>query len=248
MYPILFSIGRVNIYTHGLLIVIGALLGGLIIYFLAKKQEIRATLTFDLIIFSLIGGLIGARILFVILYYDQFSNFKEIFYIWYGGLVSYGGIAGGLLVAWWFLLIKKEKVLKWFDIGIIGLMTGWAFGRIGCLLAGDSLGILSNLKLAIWGRIPTQLFESIWAIFVAVICWLILKLKIRWQLKDGLIFVTGIGLYALGRLIIDFWRDETIFFWFLKTGQFGSIIIFLIALIIVGLFLIKKIRRPNGSY
>ncbi len=80
MYPVLFSIGRVNIYTHGLMIVIGAILGGLLIYYLAKRQEIAASLTFDLIIYSLIGGLLGARILYVLLYYDQFLNFKEIFY------------------------------------------------------------------------------------------------------------------------------------------------------------------------
>lgn len=247
MYPILFSVGRINIYTHGLMMAIGAAFGGLIIFFLAKKQGLKTNLILDLCVYAMFAGLIGSRILYVILYYNEFSSFKEMLYIWYGGLVSYGGIIGGLLIAWLFLKTKKEQVLEWFDVGIIGLMVGWAFGRIGCFLNGDSFGYLSYSWISIWGRIPTQLFESAWSLIVASLLTFVgLRFKEKLKLPNGVIFLSGLALYAIGRFTIDFWRDEPVTFWFLKTGQLGSVVVVVIAVLSI-LYLIKKVGRSNGS-
>jgi phosphatidylglycerol:prolipoprotein diacylglycerol transferase len=246
MYPILWQIGRLNIYTHGVMIAAGAIVGGIVLYYIAKSKDFKTDFIFDLIVFSLFGGIIGARILYILIYFNQFENIKDMLSIWNGGLVSFGGIIGGLLVAFWYLRYKKENILQWLDMGIIGLMVGWSFGRIGCLLNGDSFGIISISKLAIWGRVPTQLFESFWAIIVAAMCYFGLKLKDKWRLPDGVIFISSIGLYCLGRFIVDFWRDESQFFWFLKTGQFGSLIIFLSAVIAI-LILIKNNKGPDDS-
>jgi len=232
MYPILLSIGRVNVYTHGFMIALGAVLGGLVIYFLAKKDNLNIAILFDLIAYSLLGGLVGARLLYIVLYPSQFNGFWDMLAIWYGGLVSFGGLAVGLFIAWLFLKAKREPVYKWFDIGIIGLLGGWAIGRIGCLLNGDSLGIISASKIAIWGRLPTQLFESIWSLVVAGICfWLLAKKKAL--LPDGVIFWFGLGSYALGRFVIDFFLDENKIFLSLRPGQIGSLALFLLAFIIV---------------
>lgn len=247
MYPIIWHFGRLSIYTHGVMIALGAIAGGVILYLIARKQNYRTDFLFDIIVYSLFGGIIGAHILYVILYHNQFESFKEILFIWNGGLVSYGGIIGGFLVAWLFLYLKKENVLRWFDLGIIGLMIGWAFGRIGCLLNGDCVGIISAAKIAIWGRIPTQLFESIWVAVVALICYLGLKIKNERQLPDGIIFLAGIGLYALGRFVIDFWREETLFIWFMKASQFGSLVLLILTIIAI-IILIKKEKRSNGGY
>lgn len=241
MYPILISIGRIHIYTHGVMIVLGIILGSLVLYLLARKKGYKTGFLFDTIIYSIFGGLIGARLAYVIFYYNQFANFKEIFFIWYGGLISYGGIIGGLMVAWLILHFKKKNISAWFDIAIIGLMVGWAIGRIGCLLAGDSLGIVSASKLAIWGRLPTQLFESIWALIVVALCYWLIKQKENWGLPSGFIFWTGIAGYAIGRFAIDFFRDEQVIFWVLKAGQLFSLLVFLVAIFIIGMT-IKRLK------
>jgi len=246
VYPILFSVGKVNVYTHGLMIILGAIIGGLIIYYLAKKKQYETSFLFDTIVYSLLGGLIGARILYVILYYYQFADLKEMLFIWYGGLVSYGGIIGGVLVAALVLRIRKQNIWQWFDIGIIGLMVGWAIGRIGCLLNGDSLGIVLNSRIAIWGRAPVPLFESIWAILVAAFCYFLLKRKGKTFLPDGLIFWIGLGLYVFGRIGLDFLRDEEAMLWFLKTGQVGSLLLLIVMGLII--FLIVRKRRKNEGY
>ena len=247
MYPILFSLGRLNVYSHGLMMAIGAVAGGLVIFYLAKRKGLKTNFILDLCVFTLLAGIIGSRILYVILYFDQFQRFREVFFIWYGGLVSYGGIAGGFLVAFLYLKAKKEPVLKWFDVGMIGLLIGWAFGRVGCLLNGDSFGLISQSKIAIWGRMPTQIFESIWVIIAAGLCYVGLGFKAKKHLPDGIIFISGIGLYALGRLAVDFYRDEPTIIWFLKGSQLGSLIIFILAILAI-FYLIKHRKENHASF
>jgi phosphatidylglycerol:prolipoprotein diacylglycerol transferase len=240
LYPILFSIGSVHIYTHGLLLVFGAIVGGLIIYSLTLKEKLSTKSLLDNLVFTLLGGIIGARIAYIIFYYNQFIGWKEFFIISYGGLISYGGIIGGLLVFYLILRYQHQRILEWFDLGIPGLMIGWAIGRIGCLLSGDSLGIKTASKIAIWGRVPTQLFESVFSILIGgFLVWLILS-RFGKRFNEGSIFLAGLGLYSLGRFIIDFWRDESTLFWFIKPGQLVSVIILIICF---GLILV--INRQN---
>jgi len=244
MYPILFSIGRVHIYTHGVMIVLGIILGSVLLYLMAQKKGFETDFLFDTIVYSIFAGLIGARLAYIILYHNQFANFKEMLFIWYGGLTSFGGIICGFLVSWAILHYKKKPVGEWFDIGIIGFLVGWAVGRVGCLLAGDSLGIVSASKIAIWGRLPSQLFESIWAIILAAVCYFIYLKKSKWNLPDGFIFLAGVSGYAIGRFAIDFFRDEPLILNFLKASQIFSLLIFIIAAFIMGV-MIKRLRTNS---
>ena len=80
MYPILAHIGRLNIYTHGVMIAVGAIAGGLAIYYIAKNEGYRSDIVFDLIVYLLFGGIIGSRILYIILYINSIDfneNFKS---------------------------------------------------------------------------------------------------------------------------------------------------------------------------
>lgn len=246
MYPILFTVGKVNVYTHGLMIVLGALIGGYLLYYLAKIRQLDTQFLFDLIIYSMLGGIIGARLLYVIIYYYQFASPLEMLYIWYGGLISYGGIAGGLLVAWLILKRKNQNIWQWFDIGIIGLLVGWAVGRIGCLLNGDSVGMIINSKIAIWGHLPTPIFESIWCLIVAGISYYLLKNKDKYVLPNGFIFWTSVGLYGLGRAVIDYFRDENSLLWILKSGQIGGLAILFIAIAMI--LILRGRGNTNANY
>lgn len=234
MYPIIFSIGGLNIYTHGLMMALGAIFGGFIIWYLAKKERLATKFLFDVLIYSLLAGIIGSRIVYVILYYYQFSNWHEMFFLWYGGLVSYGGIFFGFLAAALVLKRFHQNILQWFDIGIIGLFLGWAFGRVGCLLAGDVPGMISSSKIAIRGQIPVSLFEAIWSLVLAagLLYLFFAKKDFLAKFNDGLLFFLGLAGYALGRFVIDFYRQESIFF-LLKGGQVGSLIILVIILFII---------------
>jgi len=223
---------------------LGIIIGSLLLYLLAKKKDLETDFLFDTIVYSVFAGLIGARLAYIVIYHNQFASLKEMLFIWYGGLVSFGGMIGGFLVAWAILHYKKKPVGEWFDLGIIGFLVGWGIGRIGCLLAGDSLGIVSASKLAIWGRLPTQLFESLWVLIVAGACyWLSIK-KPAWNLPDGFIFLAGIGGYAIGRFIIDFFRDEAAIFYSFKASQLASFLIFVIVAFMMGV-MIKRLKTHH---
>lgn len=240
MYSILFSFGKINIYTHGLLIALGAIFGGAIIFYLAKRENLQRRYLFDLLVYSLFGGIIGARILYVILYYYQFDNWHEMFLVWHGGLTSFGGLLFGLLTAALILRKRHQKVFEWFDIGIIGLLLGWTFGRVGCLLSGDVPGVISNSKIAIWGQIPVSLFEGIWSLVVAgFLFYLSLSQKEFVQKRpNGFVFFIGLALYFLGRFIVDFWRNEPIFF-LIRGGQIASLVLFIITVAILYFYYFK---------
>jgi len=236
-----------NFYSHGLLIGLGVLAGGLLLFYLARKKDLSTDFIFDLVVIATVGGLIGARVLYFIFYRDQFVAWYEVFYIWYGGLVSFGGLLGGILTGVFYLKARGENVWKWLDLSIIGLMTGWAIGRVGCLLNGDSVGILTTSKLAITGRFPTQVFESIWSLVVVGFCLIFYKYKPR-ELGAGSVFSAGLFLYGIGRFFIDIWRDEPVLFWLIKPGQLTSLIMISIALIIFGLINYKLLRRRHGGF
>lgn len=242
MYPIIFSFGKVNIYSHGLLIALGAIGGGLVIYFLAKKENLSRRFLFDTLIYSLLGGIIGSRIIYVIAYYYQFANWKEFFYVWDGGFVSFGGIFFGFLTAGLILKKNKENILKWFDLGTIGLFFGWSIGRIGCLLTGDVVGVTSRSKIAIFGQIPVALFESIWCFIIACVLLylLIWQKKFLSKFQEGFIFTVGSIAFLLGRFTIDFWRVDRILVFGLKAGQVTSLILIIF---LTGFLYLKILKR-----
>src|SRR3990167_8507296 len=162
MAPILFSIGKINFYTHGLLIALGAVVGGGISFSLAKKKRLKRKFLLDALIYSIFAGIVGARLTYIILYYGQFTNWQEVFFIQDGGLVSFGGIFFGFLTGYFLLKKRRENILAWFDLGIISLFYGWTIGRIGCFLAGDIPGIESSSVIALNRQIPVALLEAAW--------------------------------------------------------------------------------------
>ena len=71
---------------------------------------------------------------------DRFDNFLDIFKVWQGGLVAYGGFLGGFVGAWVFCRIKGIRLLAWADCAVPSLCTGLMITRIGCLLYGCDFG------------------------------------------------------------------------------------------------------------
>lgn len=251
MFPILFSLGRVHFYTQGIFIALGALLGGGTIFYLTKKEKLSTTFLIDILIYSLLAGLIGARLAYVVIYYYHFGNWQEMFLPQFGGLVSFGGIFFGFLVAGLVLRRRRQNVSKWFDLGIIGFLVGWAIGKIGGLLSGDTPGISYVGKIAIGGQLPVALFEAIWCVLVASLLFLLIikGRKMLARLPDGSLFFSGLFGYFLGGFILDFWRQDTVsgmIFWHLKAGQWANIVVLLGILFYFFVHLKIKKGAPNA--
>lgn len=232
MHPILFQLGETTIYTHGLLAVLGIILGAILTYYLARRKDLSNPYFFDLVIFTTLLGIIGARITYYILYHDQFTTSGQIFFLWQGGLVSYGGfVLGGIT----FALIsraQRQPVLKWFDFISTGFFLGLLVGRIGDLLAGEYAGvpIIGSKFLGYFSVVPVPLYEAVLCLLIFIFS-LFAFLRLYDRLKTGMVFLSSILIYSAGRFIIDFWRLDKDWFWHISAGQVFSLLIFVCALL-----------------
>lgn len=241
MYPIIFSIGQLNIYSHGVLTVLGAVLGAWFLYYLARKEKILNFIFLEFILAITIGGLIGARVIYVLIYPDQFANIWETFYFWNGGMVSFGGFLGGIVTGAYYLKYKKQNIWQWFDVSIFGLMIGQAVGRIGCFLAGDVIGRFSLSKFTVQAQFPVALFESLWIIIFLPLLYLLYLKKKNWS--KGIIFCLGLIFYGAGRFFIDYLRADSYSFGGISYSQAGSLLTILVAIVLI--FGILKLKEED---
>jgi phosphatidylglycerol---prolipoprotein diacylglyceryl transferase len=152
MYPELFQIPftHLTIKSYGLMMVIGFLAAVHVIRRLSRDITPDPQLIVNAALWSIIAGIIGARIFYVIHYFDNFRpNLLSVFAIWRGGLELLGGVLLAIAVIIVYLLYHKLPVRKYLDILAIGLMLALAFGRVGCFLNGCCFGKPSNLPWAI---------------------------------------------------------------------------------------------------
>lgn len=248
MHPILFSIGNLVIYTHGVVAVIGIVLGAVLTYLLAKKENLNTEFFFDNVVFSVFFGILGARLAYFFIYNSQFTRWQDIFHIWSGGLISYGGFFLGGLCFWLLFRIQKSDVRKWFDLLSIGFFLGLFLGRIGDLFAGEYNGVFSSNSIPFIGAynvVPASLYEAILCLIIFIVFYII-YVKMRTKIITGEIALMSILVYSLGRFIIDCWRSEPKFLFNLSVGQFVDAGLFIVSLVLL-IYIIVGRRRKNET-
>lgn len=211
MYPILFRIGPVTIYSYGLMLALAFVLATL----LAKKEAIKNGFAPDLIVdlagYILVAGIVGARLLYVVLNLDEYKRSPfEILMLQRGGLSFYGGAVAGFLVCIWFARRRKFSFLRIADLFSPFIALGHAIGRIGCLLRGCCFGRETTAGLRIRFpdevvyRHPTQVYASV----VGFLIFLSLRYFYRKRHFDGRIFLLYLMFYSLERFLLDFLRAD----------------------------------------
>lgn len=232
----LLTIGPLTLYGYGLMIAIGVLSGWITAEYRARKQKIDTEHVFFLMLWCLIGGLAGARILFWI---TEWKTILEdpgfILRTMTDGFVVYGGILGGIFAGWLYCRKKKLKFLKYYDLLIPSVALAQGFGRIGCLLAGCCYGKETDGWLSITFQdsdfapnhvalIPTQIYSSILDfLHFGILLWIARKKK-----ADGQVAAFYMIFYSVGRFVLEFFRGDLIrgSVGALSTSQFISIFIF----------------------
>jgi len=152
MFPELFEIPFIHLTlkSYGLMMVIGFLAAVSLIRHLSRNITPDPQLITNAALYSLIGGVVGARLFYVIHY---FENFKEdpasVFAIWHGGLELLGGVILAITIIFFYLLYHKLPIRHYLDILAIALMLALVFGRIGCFLNGCCFGKPTELPWAV---------------------------------------------------------------------------------------------------
>ncbi len=227
MHPILFEIpqidlgnwviGPIPIRMYGLMIGCGFLLAIYLASRRARKEGLNPELVLDMGIYLLLAAIIGSRALYVLTSWQEFSrNPVEMFAIWKGGLVFYGGVLAAVPTGIWYVRKHNLPVWKTGDIIAPYAALGHAIGRLGCFFAGCCYGAPCSGPLCITFSdarslaphgvplFPTQLTES-GAEFL--IFGLLLFLR-RYKTFDGQLFWLYLIFYAIMRFSLEFYRGD----------------------------------------
>lgn len=246
MFPILFKIGPITLHTYGLLVALGIVAGIHVCIRQAALDgfpgpEVKESL-YRMAFYLVVAGLVGARLFYVATHPGQFAgDWLEIFKVWHGGLVFYGGLLGAV-IGFWLWNRSKPFNASWrlaADWAAPSLAFGHALGRLGCLAAGCCYG---NPTEAPWGITftypeslaplglplhPAQFYE--FAYLAALGCFLIFMLSLARKDPNrvpGTIFLQYIILYSAGRLVLEFFRGDEPRFRGLSSGQITSLFVF----------------------
>jgi len=234
MYPVLFKLGPLTIYTYGFFV----LLGVIITYWLSLKetawQGIDKNSFSNLFFWTIIFSFVGARFLYIVVEWRIFVEYPLRVVLGRSGFVFYGGVIGGLLAL--YVLVKKYnlKFLKVADILALYIPLGHAIGRIGCFCYGCCYGRPTDSWIGIQFPphspagilgtkvIPTQLISLF---FLLIIFFILLNIKRRKKF-NGQIFLSYLVIYGIFRFIIEFFRgDPRGYIWIFSTSQWISIIV-----------------------
>lgn len=243
MHPIIVKFGAIAVYSYGLMLAAAFLLAVFLAKKEAQKQGFNGQLVVDLGLYLVISGIIGARILYVLINFkDYLKNPWEVIMLSHGGLVFYGGLISATITGIWFVRKNHLPILKIADIFAPYLALGQAVGRLGCFLNGCCFGKPTDLP---WGVVfpghsqrlhPAQIYESIFLFFI----FLTLKFMGRKTRRPGQIFIWYFLLYSLARFLVEFYRgDNPHIFMNFTLSQIISVIIFMISSII----LISRLKK-----
>lgn len=235
MYPILFKLGSITIYSYGFFIGLGILAALLLSIHRGKRLGVSSDIILDLCLYGVLGGFIGAKLLFwVVELSNIIKNPSYIMETLSSGFVVYGGIIVGILTGYVYCRRKKLDFLMHLDFIVPMIALAQGFGRIGCFATGCCYGKETHSDLGIVFKnslyapngielIPTQLFSSLGDFFIAgLLLYYSSKSKRKGQVT-GLYMI----LYSVGRFVIEIFRgDPRGNVGILSTSQFICIVIF----------------------
>lgn len=142
IYPLTFHLGPLNITGYGIMMMVAFLMAGWAIQLDLRGRGMKEEYAADIIFAAVIGGIVGAKIWYVLLTRDWDALFRRGGFVWYGGFL--GGVAGVLAMGWW-----RRVPARWtMQLTAAPLALGYALGRVGCFLVNDDYGIPSNLPWA----------------------------------------------------------------------------------------------------
>ena len=236
MHPYLIKIplpwgGAFPIASYGFMIMLGFLLSLFIARKRARRLGVEPDVMFDLCVSALLGGIIGARLFYVIYDWPAFrDNPIEIFRMDKGGLIFYGGVMGGLGVLIVLLIVKRLPLLRTMDVIASVVPLGHAFGRIGCFLYGCCFGRVTSSWLGVrFPRIlePGNVRDAIYNVGDKHIVGSLPFVQ-QLQLPEGLLNRTAewslpvhpTQLYEAGYNLIIF---GVLSFWFLRRWREGEV-------------------------
>jgi phosphatidylglycerol:prolipoprotein diacylglycerol transferase len=134
MYPTLVKFGSFEITTFGLMMFLAFVTAGWVLTRQFRRHGLSDDLASSMVMAAAIGGIVGAKVYYAILFHSWRLLFDRAGLVWYGGLI------GGAAACAWLIVRHKVPFLLAADAASPALAIGYALGRIGCFLVGDDYG------------------------------------------------------------------------------------------------------------
>lgn len=233
---ILFYIGSFPVHLFGVMIALGIATGMYVVVRECEAIGLNREKVLDLILYVVVGGVVGARVLYVMLNFSDYrQNPLSIFAVHQGGLAFHGAVFAGVIIGVVFTRVNRLSFSTLADLFAPGLAIGYAIGRIGC----DIYGNVTTVPWAVYvngvGRHPVQFYSA----FAGFVIFALLWTRRKSQRFSGEIFLLFIALYSIYRFFVEFFRSAGGF----TPAQYLS----LIAVAMSGLVLAIKYRRLSVS-
>lgn len=244
MYPILFRIGGISIYSYAVLLTLAFVIGALGLSREGKKIGLPVEKMLDMTMWTLVASLVGARLLFILIELPMYlADPFSVFQVRSGGLSFHGGLIAGIVTGLWYTHRHRLPQGKVADLVAPLLALGYAIVRIGCLLNGCCFGIPSGLPWALPAasadatlRHPTQLYAFLASMIIfGILLWR--KNKIRFH---GQLFLEFIMFYSIYRFIIEYFREVSVHAGFLTLGQAISLIGAVAAYVVIRIWPLER--------
>lgn len=242
MFPELFKLGPITLYTYGVLLAVSYLVGLKLAMSRAKTRGLDATRVLDLGIYIIVAALVGAKLLLLVVDFDHYrANPADMLSLARSGGVFYGGLILAVSVAFWYIARHKMPFWTTCDVFAPGIALGHVTGRLGCFAAGCCYGKPTDVA---WGVIftdplaaanvgtplgiplhPTQLYEAGAELLILVF---LLATERRGRPFPGRTFWLYMFLYAVSRYVIEIYRGDprgVVPYLDISTSQFISLIL-----------------------
>ena len=254
--PVMFKLFGLEIRWYSVLILLGVVISYFLINGESNRFKFKKEFVFNLMFWTIIFGILGARLYYVIFNFSYYSHhFTEIFKIWNGGLAIHGAMIAVLLTIIIYCHKYQVNTVKVLDICVPALLISQAIGRWGNLLNQEAFGsVVTYQTLAKMKFIPQFVIDNMYIdgnyhlpmfYFESILCLvgfiLLLFLRRRKYIKNGQILATYLMWYGALRFFIEMFRTDSLMLFNIKVAQLVSVV-----MIIFGFYLIAvQARKPK---
>jgi phosphatidylglycerol:prolipoprotein diacylglycerol transferase len=264
VYPFLIHLGDFTLTGYGIMMMFAFLVAGWVYAREVERAGQDAAIAWDSVVFAVIGGLGGAKLYYAVLVGDMRALFSR------GGLVWYGGFAGGTLAVFAYMWWKRLDWRKLLDLISPALVVGYLLGRVGCFLVNDDYGRPSTLPWAMKfpqgsppttaaaleqqfgvslppGTPPDQIIAvhptQLYEVAIAfLILWLLWRMR-EHRHRPTWLFGLYLVLTGAARFVIEFFRaKDDRFFGPITLAQALSL-----AVVVLGTWLMVRLRAQNPA-
>ncbi len=256
--PVIFRLGSLEIHWYTVAIISAIVVALLVAVREFKRKGIPAENIYSLLPWVLASGIVGARLFHVVDQWGYYAaNPLQIIQLQQGGLAIWGAVISGGLAAITYAKVKHIPLGPLLDALVPALLTAQIVGRIGCIINGDAYGSMTSLP---WGFVyihpealisgnlygvpthPYPVYEMIWN---GAVLLTLLKVRHRFN-RDGLLFLSYLALYSVGRFTLTFVRQENIVFWELQQAQVLAVATLIVSVAAFVYLFRKSTRQITG--